>query len=167
MWTKTFIGLGSNLNQPIQQIISALNALRLLPNSQFINHSSLYRTPPLGPPNQPAYINAVAVLATQLTPIELLTQLHIIENIHGRIRSDIRWEARSLDLDILLYGQLIVKQPQLIIPHPRLHQRAFVLIPLMEIASGELWIPNVGRLHELLKLCDYTGIECLTEVVDY
>lgn len=167
MWTKTFIGLGSNLNQPIQQIISALNALRLLPNSQLINHSSLYRTPPLGPPNQPAYVNAVAILATQLTPIELLTQLHIIENNHGRTRSEVRWEARSLDLDILLYGQLIVNQPQLVIPHPRLHQRAFVLIPLMEIANGELWIPNVGRLHELLKLCDYTGIECLTEDVDY
>lgn len=161
IWTNTFIGLGSNLNQPLQQIHNALVKLATLSKSCLLRHSSLYRTPPIGPPNQPDYINAVALLATQLHPIELLQQLQHIEKSQGRIRTDIRWEARTLDLDMLLYGEMCIQEPQLTIPHPRMHQRAFVLIPLYEIADKNLWIPGIGRLEELFKTCNDSGVQRL------
>lgn len=163
MWTETFIGIGSNLNAPLQQINSALDKLKHIPNSNLLRHSSLYRTAPIGQANQPEYINAVALLNTQLSPLELLYQLQNIEISQGRIRSAIQWEARTLDLDLLLYGDCCIKYPQLSIPHPRMYQRAFVLIPLYEIADKNLWIPEVGCLEELLKTCDNTGVQRLIE----
>jgi 2-amino-4-hydroxy-6-hydroxymethyldihydropteridine diphosphokinase len=160
-WIDAFIGLGSNLNRPVQQIQSALQALQMLSQCRFIRHSSLYLTPPLGQPNQPSYVNAVAWLQTQLSPMELLMQLQIIEHNQGRVRSTVRWDARTLDLDLLLYGEWHINEPQLSIPHPHLHRRAFVLIPLHEIVNENFYIPHIGYLRDLLQMCDCTGIERL------
>jgi len=158
---RAFVGLGSNLDEPIRQVRSALIALAELPEGRLLRQSRLYRTPPLGPPGQPEYVNAVALLETQLAPLELLDRLHAIEQRQGRIRDGERWGPRSLDLDLLLYGALCLANSRLQLPHPRMHQRAFVLVPLADIAEGDLPIPGAGRLDELLRGCDRTGVEAL------
>lgn len=102
----------------------------------------------MGPPEQPDYINAVAALETALAPLELLAALRVIEQRHGRRRDGTRWGPRTLDLDILLHGELLLDTPELMLPHPGLHERAFVLYPLMDIAP-ELVIPGRGTLRAL------------------
>ncbi|KOR30524.1 hypothetical protein TI04_05425 [Achromatium sp. WMS2] len=161
--TQVYIGLGSNLESPLQQVRTALRELNALPRSQLVRHSSLYQTPAIGYTPQPDYINAVALLHTELQPLELLQQLHGIELSHGRIRSNTRWEPRTLDLDILLFGQQILHCPQLQVPHPHMHCRGFVLLPLKEVVSGNLFIPNAGYVDDLLKSCECTGIRLLLE----
>jgi 2-amino-4-hydroxy-6-hydroxymethyldihydropteridine diphosphokinase len=116
----------------------------------------------LGAPGQPDYVNAVALLETRLSPLELLDQLQHIEQQQGRIRNGVRWGPRTLDLDLLLYGGQRLLDERLCVPHPQLHQRAFVLVPLADIAEGDLPIPGAGRLEELLRRCDLTGIEPLS-----
>lgn len=143
-----YIGAGSNLNEPARQIRSARAALEATPGITVKAMSSLYQNPPLGPQDQPDYVNAVMALATALDPHELLRALQAIENRQGRIRTGERWSARTLDLDVLLYGDLRLQTDDLIVPHPRLGERAFVLIPLREIAPG-LDIPGLGPLAEL------------------
>jgi len=143
-----YIGLGSNLQQPSQQIQAALQALKQLPTTRLIGHSSLYRSPPLGPADQPDYINAVAILATELSPHALLFLLQAIETQQGRVRNGIRWGPRTLDLDILLYDNLCFTDSRLILPHPGLYERAFVLCPLYECAP-DLVLPNGQPLAEL------------------
>ncbi len=152
-----YIGLGSNLEQPLQQIQKALQALATLPQSQLISQSSLYLSKPMGPADQDDYINAAAALKTQLSPIQLLDQLQGIENRQGRVRNKQRWGARTLDLDLLLYGQQSIELPRLKVPHYGIQERAFVVFPLLEIAP-ELHLPGFGPLNRLTKTLAQQGI---------
>ncbi|WP_016915935.1 MULTISPECIES: 2-amino-4-hydroxy-6-hydroxymethyldihydropteridine diphosphokinase [Halomonadaceae] len=131
---RAYIGLGSNLDDPKGQLIRALEALAELPLCQMQGHSSLYATPPIGPQDQPDFINAVACLETRLSPLALLDQLQALEQRHRRRRLR-HWGARTLDLDLLLYGSQHCQWPRLTVPHAQMHLRAFVLVPLAELAS--------------------------------
>lgn len=155
-----FIGLGSNLDDPRQQVARALRELAELPDTTLAAQSSLYRSAPMGPPDQPAYINAVARLETRLAPEALLDALQAIEARHGRLRGDERWGPRTLDLDILLYADVRIDNPRLQVPHPGLAERNFVLQPLAEIAP-DLDIPGLGPLRDLLARCPADALERL------
>ncbi len=144
-----YIGLGSNLSEPVKQIESAILAIGKVPHSQIIQISSLYLSKPMGPQDQSDYINAVLALETSLPAIELLDVLQGIENKAGRVRKENRWGARILDLDIILYGNEVIQTDRLTIPHYGLCEREFVLLPLTEIAS-ELNLPN-GESVKLLS----------------
>lgn len=151
------VGLGSNLNDPAAQVAGALEALARLPGSRLLARSSLYRNPPMGPQDQPDYVNAAALLETALGPMEFLAQLQSIEAARGRTRGDLRWGPRTLDLDLLLWGEQILDLPGLTVPHPGLHERPFVLYPLAEI-EPDLQVPGRGALAELLATCPDGGL---------
>jgi 2-amino-4-hydroxy-6-hydroxymethyldihydropteridine diphosphokinase len=155
---RVFIGLGSNLGEPLQQLASATKALAELPESADLKVSSFYRSAPLGPQGQPNYINAVAQLTTRLDADVLLTQLQAIEQLHGRKRDGERWGARTLDLDLLLYANSVINSERLTVPHPGLAERAFVLIPLADIAEPGLTIPGFGTLRQLLANIDEKAV---------
>ncbi|MWV11663.1 2-amino-4-hydroxy-6-hydroxymethyldihydropteridine diphosphokinase [Pseudomonas sp. R-28-1W-6] len=159
---RVYIGLGSNLAEPRQQLRASLAALAALPDSRLTAVSSLYASDPLGPPDQPRYVNAVAALDTALTPLQLLDALQAIELEQGRVRKEQRWGPRTLDLDILLFGQRTLDEPRLSVPHYHMHARAFVLYPLAEIAA-DLLLPDGRTLHSLLAACPYVGLERLAE----
>ena len=149
---RAFVGLGSNLQEPVQQVRSALAALATLPGTQLVRHSSLYRSKPVGYADQPHFVNAVAELETELEPGLLLQELLRLEQRHGRVRS-VRNGPRTLDLDLLLYDAAELNEAELTLPHPRMHSRAFVLLPLAEIAP-QASIPGRGRLADLLPAVD-------------
>ena len=161
---QVYIGLGSNLGgdigdsdeTPYKQLEHGLNAIAQHPRIELIKVSSFYQTTAIGPADQPDYINAAASLETDLSPLELLDFLQSIENRQGRVRTQ-RWGPRTLDLDILLYDQLLEHSDRLTIPHPRLHQRAFVLAPLFEL-DPQLIIPNKENVRQLLANCSSQGI---------
>jgi len=132
---RSYIGLGSNLENPKGQVQQALQELAALPLSRLVASSSLYATPPVGPQDQPDFINAVACLETHLSPLALLDQLQALEQRHRR-RQLRHWGPRTLDLDLLLYGELTLHQPRLTVPHGQMHARAFVLVPLVEVATA-------------------------------
>lgn len=136
-----YIGLGSNLSEPIKQVNNAIKAIEKIEQSQVINVSSLYLSKPMGPQDQDDYINAVLALQTSLSATELLDSLQTIENDAGRIRKKNRWSARILDLDIILFGDQIINSERLTIPHYGMTEREFVLLPLAEIAPL-LQLPN-------------------------
>ena len=159
---RVYIGLGSNLDTPRQQLHSALEALAQLPHSRLVGHSSLYASDPLGPPDQPRYVNAVAALDTTLPPWDLLDALQHIEQEQGRVRKAERWGPRTLDLDILLFGERLIDDARLTVPHYHMQARPFVLYPLAELAP-ELQLPDGRTLHELLAACPFTGLERLPE----
>lgn len=145
-----YIGLGSNLEDPIQQVKTAIAELQTLPQSEFLAVSSLYQNPPLGPQDQPDFINAVASIKTELTALTLLQELKALEKKHERVRTN-RWGSpRTLDLDFLLYGDAMITAAELAVPHPGMEQRAFVLYPLAEIAP-DLKLPSGLLLQDLLK----------------
>lgn len=152
MPTAAFIGIGANLGDPQRQVLSAIDELHRLEKTRVGAVSALYRSTPMGPQDQPDYINAVCMLETGLTADMLLAVLQAIETRHGRIRSGERWGPRTLDLDILLYGDQTIDSPHLRIPHPGLAERDFVLHPLAEIAPG-LQVPGLGPIAELLRGC--------------
>ncbi len=156
---RVYIGLGSNLKHPQAQVNAAIEALSRLPESTFVAHSPWYRSKAIGPGDQPDYINGVAALETTLSPEQLLSALHQIESSQGRIRRE-RWAARTLDLDILLYGNQIVATDRLQIPHPRVHERNFVLYPLADLAPA-LIFPDGRSLADLLATCSDNGIEAI------
>ena len=158
---EVYIGLGSNMTEPRAQISRALQALSQLSASRLLKHSSLYASKPMGPQNQDNYVNAVACLQTTLAPLALLAECQNIEQQHGRARNGERWGPRTLDLDILLYAQDIVQQPELVIPHYGMKQREFVLYPLHEIAP-ELRLPCGSSLVQLLELCPLNGLQKIT-----
>jgi 2-amino-4-hydroxy-6-hydroxymethyldihydropteridine diphosphokinase len=145
---RAFVGVGANLGDPQAQVVSAIAALRELPNTQCIACSSLYASSPVDAPG-PDYVNAVVALQTTLTASQLLQALHAIEAQHGRTRSTSN-APRTLDLDLLLYGEQRSDDPALTLPHPRLHQRAFVLKPLLEIAP-QLQVDGLGPLSSWLQ----------------
>ncbi|ADI30524.1 2-amino-4-hydroxy-6-hydroxymethyldihydropteridine diphosphokinase [Methylotenera versatilis] len=158
---QAFVALGSNLANPISQVESAFAALENLPNTRVIKKSSLYKTAPIGYEaeqlNQiPDFINAVAELETDLAPLELLDALLEIENQAGRERPFPN-APRVLDCDLLLYENVSMESTKLILPHPRMHQRGFVLLPLFEIAA-QLSIPNHGKIATLIHEQQFTGI---------
>jgi 2-amino-4-hydroxy-6-hydroxymethyldihydropteridine diphosphokinase len=157
---RAYIGLGSNLATPLEQLRSALAALAALPQTDLIAHSSFYSSDPLGPADQPRYVNAVAALDTELSPLALLDALQTIELEQGRTRKAERWGPRTLDLDILLFGEHRLDEPRLIVPHYHMHARAFVLYPLAEIAPT-LHLPDGRPLRELLAACPFEGLERL------
>ena len=131
--TIAYIGIGSNLDQPRRQVLAAFTELDRLPHTRLVKKSSLYRTAPMGHADQPDFINAVAQLETGLPAERLLAELQELERRHGRKRSFPN-AARTLDLDVLLFGNATIQSPALTVPHPRMHERAFVLKPLLEIA---------------------------------
>lgn len=147
-----YIGLGSNLEDPASQVNAGYAALAALPATELIARSALYRSAPVGYSEQPDFINAVAKVETALGARELLDALLAIEFNHGRVR-DFPNAPRTLDLDLLLYGNLQLHAPGLTIPHPRMHERAFVLAPLAEIAP-QCVIPGRGKVAELLRGVD-------------
>lgn len=153
-----YIGLGSNLADPIKQIKLARAACASLAGMQELAFSSLYHSPPMGGRDQPDYVNAVMAVATELTANDLLGALQGIENDQGRIRTADRWDARTLDLDLLIYGDQQIEQPRLTVPHPGIAERAFVLYPLFEIAP-DLIVPGKGRIAELIALCPPDGLK--------
>ena len=150
MTVRAYIGIGSNLNDPVAQVREAIEELTLLPDSLLVARSSLYGCKPMGPQDQPDYVNAVVGLDTLLSPEELLQALQRIEESQGREHTGERWGARTIDLDLLLYGRRVIDTPGLQVPHPGLHERDFVIIPLAEIA-GNLNIPGRGLLTALIN----------------
>ena len=154
-----YIGLGSNLADPLRQVQQALNELATIPNTQVRARSALYRSRAIGPGDQPDYINAVALLDTELTPLDLLDALQAIEQAHQRVRIE-HWGPRTLDLDILLIDNQIIASERLAVPHPYLTQRNFVLYPLADI-SPNLRLPSGTTLSQLLAQCPLDGLERL------
>lgn len=148
-----YIGLGSNLDDPRRQLGRALEALAALPETRRVSVSSFYRSPPLGPADQPDYLNAVAGLLTRLAPADLLAALQAIETGQGRRRDGPRWGPRTLDLDLLLHGSAQLATPELTLPHPGLRERAFVLVPLAEVAPG-LRLPDGAAVARLAAAVD-------------
>jgi 2-amino-4-hydroxy-6-hydroxymethyldihydropteridine diphosphokinase len=142
------------------QLRTALEELAALPMTRLVAYSRMYASAPMGPPDQPDYVNAVAGLLTQHAPNDLLGALQAIESRHGRDRSGPRWGPRTLDLDLLAYGQSELHTPALELPHPGLHERAFVLVPLAEVAPS-LRIPGHGLVAALAARCDPAGLAVL------
>ncbi len=157
-----FVGLGSNLDNPRNQVMTALTELAALERTRMIAASSQYRSVPMGPADQPDYINAVAMLETRLEAEALLDGLQAIETGHRRVRGSERWGPRTLDLDLLLYGDERIDTPRLRVPHAGLAERNFVLYPLADIAP-DLDIPGLGPLRELIARCPQSGLERLPE----
>jgi 2-amino-4-hydroxy-6-hydroxymethyldihydropteridine diphosphokinase len=147
-----YVGLGANVGDPRAQLRTGASALTALPHTRLVACSSFYRSAPIGVAEQPDFINAVCAVDTALPAIELMRHLLEIEARLGRVRGSNRGEPRPLDLDLLLYGSETVTTPELTLPHPRLHERAFVLLPLAEIAPG-IEIPGRGPLAQLLRAC--------------
>lgn len=143
---RVFVGLGSNLDDPRGQVLRALRELEAIARTRVVRRSSLYRSEPWGIAGQPAYVNAAAELATGLDPHALLSHLFAIERAHGRRRDGTRWGPRTLDLDLLAYGDVRIDEPGLVLPHPHLHERVFALMPLAEIDPG-LAIAGIGPLR--------------------
>lgn len=153
--TFAYVALGSNLDDPCVQVEHGFEALAALPGTALSARSRLFRTPPWGFVEQPDFINAVARVETSLPPRQLLAALLDVESRAGRVRG-VRNGPRVLDLDLLLYDDLRLDEPGLVIPHPRLHERAFVLLPLADIAP-ELVVPGYGRVADLLSGVDASG----------
>lgn len=154
---RVYLALGSNLADPLHQVQSALDALAAIPQSRLVACSSLYRTPPYGPADQPDYLNAAVALDTELSPEALLDHTQRIELEQGRVRKDHRWGPRTLDLDIMLFGDLTLATTRLTVPHYDMHNRAFMLLPLREIAP-DLHLPDGTRIADLLAPLDSSAI---------
>ena len=148
LWRPAYVGLGSNLDDPARQVEAAFARLAAVVGSRLVARSGMWHTAPLGPPDQPGFVNAVAGLLTTLEPQALLGELQAIERAQGKTAPAERWGPRRIDLDLLLLGDLCRDESGLRLPHPGLHQRNFVLYPLAEIAP-ELWVPGHGRVREL------------------
>ena len=158
--STVFVALGSNLDQPLTHVQRALRDIEELPETALVKLSALYETAPVGIKDQPVFVNAVAQVATMLSPHDLLARLHAIEVQHGRRRSSISEQKngpRTLDLDILIFNESQIDERGLTLPHPRMHERAFVLVPLVEIAP-EVIIPGKGFAKVCLAALDTTGV---------
>lgn len=155
-----YVALGSNLDDPRMQVERALAALGALPATRCVLRSSLYRSPPFGPVDQPEFVNAVAGLLTELEPAPMLDALKNLESQLGRARPVVRWGPRRIDLDLLVHGETRIDTDGLRLPHPGIAERAFVLVPLAEIAP-DLEVPHVGRVRTLLARVSTEGVERL------
>lgn len=157
-----YIGLGGNLGGPAECLRRARKAVAAIPQVRETAFSSLYRSAPMGPQDQPEYVNAVMAVETDLPPLDLLRALQAVETAFGRVRIGERWGPRTLDLDILLYGRQILDTEFLVVPHPGLSLREFVLYPLLEIAPG-LEIPGQCRVDDLARRCPLRGLMRMEE----
>ncbi|XBS70577.1 2-amino-4-hydroxy-6-hydroxymethyldihydropteridine diphosphokinase [Acerihabitans sp. KWT182] len=155
--TPVWLAIGSNLAEPLRQVDAALAALSLLPQTRLTACSSYYRSRPLGPQDQPDYLNAVAALTTALSPEALLNHTQAIERRQGRVRKDNRWGPRTLDLDILLFGGRQIHSERLTVPHYDMKNREFMLYPLSELAP-DLIFPDGQRLAALLAQVPLNGL---------
>jgi 2-amino-4-hydroxy-6-hydroxymethyldihydropteridine diphosphokinase len=155
--TLAYIALGSNQASPLEQVSSALDALAAIPQSRMVATSSFYRTPPLGPQDQPDYLNAAVVLDTDLSAEALLDHTQRIELEHGRVRKEERWGPRTLDLDLMLFGDEVMHTDRLTVPHYDMKNRAFMLVPLLEIAP-ECRFPDGQSVAEILVRLSLEGI---------
>lgn len=160
VWRPAYIALGSNLADPRRQVETALTQLALLPGTRLVLRSRPWRSAPLGPQDQPDFVNAVAGLLTLREPRELLEDLRGLERRMGKVEPAVRWGPRLIDLDLLLVGDARSDEPGLRLPHPGLHRRNFVLYPLAEIAPM-LWVPGHGRVSALLGQVRGDGLEAL------
>ncbi|MFO1379519.1 MAG: 2-amino-4-hydroxy-6-hydroxymethyldihydropteridine diphosphokinase [Chitinivorax sp.] len=156
---RAYIGLGSNLEQPQQQVSAAMLALGDMPQTRLLVRSSLYHSAPVGYADQPDFVNAAALIETALAPQALLQALLVLEQQFGRVRTFLN-APRTLDLDILLYDDLLIADTNLVVPHPRMHERAFVLLPLAELAA-DLQIPGKGPISEWLHRCGDQSVQRL------
>lgn len=156
LWVPAYVGVGSNMGDPAARVRAAFAELAALPDTQLIATSRLYRTAPFGPVVQGDFINAVAGLLTQLSATELLTRLRGIENAAGRVREQ-RWGPRTLDLDLLVFGDARIDTAELVVPHPGIAERVFVLAPLHDVAPA-LEVPGLGRVELLRRRVDDAGI---------
>lgn len=154
---RVYIALGSNQAMPLQQVKTALEALDHLPRTRLVACSPFYRTKPLGPQDQPDFLNAVVALDTSLPPEQLLDHTQAIERNQGRVRKEQRWGPRTLDLDIMLYGSQVITTDRLIVPHYGLKEREFMLYPLSDIAP-DLIFPDGEALSARLKYVDKNGL---------
>lgn len=157
---RVYIGIGSNLETPVKQVLQGWLAMHALPDTHCLNLSGLFVSTAVGPGSQPDYINAAASLTTQLSPIELLDALQSIEHRQKRVREQ-RWGPRTLDLDILLIDDTIIDHPRLQVPHPRLQERNFVLAPLLDL-NPTLTLPGGTSLQTLLRQCGDSGLSRFT-----
>lgn len=155
--SRAWLGLGANLGDPVAQVEAALAQIALLPDTRLIARSSLYRSAPVGPAGQPDYCNAVCELETTLAPEALLDAVLAIEVVHGRVRDGTRWTARRLDIDLLHLDGIALDTPRLSLPHPQLHLRNWVVVPLAEI-TPDLSIPGVGSVSELARQLGTEGM---------
>jgi 2-amino-4-hydroxy-6-hydroxymethyldihydropteridine diphosphokinase len=159
-WQPAYVGLGSNLSDPRRQVETAFEALAAIDGTRLVLRSSLWLSRPMGPQDQPEYVNAVAGLLTQKKTRELLAELQAIERRMGKTGPEVRWGPRLIDLDLLVSGDTPVDEPGLRLPHPGVPQRNFVLYPLAEIAA-ELWVPGLARVGALRERVSGEGIERL------
>ncbi len=160
MSTSAWVGLGSNLDNPLQQLHLALEALNQLPETTLADASPVYRSRPVGPSDQPDFLNMAARLETTLPASTLLQQLLAIEDAQGRVRTRV-WGPRVLDLDLLLYGRESIAEPGLTVPHPELPNRDFVLRPLLDLDPA-LSLPDGRRIDDLLRSCPDNGLTPVT-----
>jgi 2-amino-4-hydroxy-6-hydroxymethyldihydropteridine diphosphokinase len=159
MSVRVYIGLGSNLAEPAEQLRSALDALDKAEGTRLAAVSGFYASDSLLP-GQPRYTNAVAALDTTLEPLQLLDALQTIENDQGRVRQE-RWGPRTLDLDVLLFGQQVLDSPRLTVPHYHMHARPFVLYPLAELVPADFVLADGRSLAQMLSACPFSGLERL------
>lgn len=157
---RAYVGIGSNWDDPHSQVLRTIAELDDIPSSCCVRCSALYRSRPMGPADQPDFINAVAAVDTSLPPRRLLERLHDLETRHGRVRNGRPWGPRTLDLDLLIYGDIRIADDVLTVPHPGLLQRDFVLHPLYEIAP-DLDLPGHGPIARYLATCASHGLERL------
>ena len=159
-WFPAYVGLGSNLNGPARQLASAFDLLAEIPETRLLRRSSLYRSAPFGGIEQPDFINAAAALLTRLPAGDLLRELQRIEQQRGRERGEVRWGPRVLDLDLLVYSDQRINDPELIVPHPGIAERNFVLLPLQEVAPG-LSVPGLGLVKHIRANLEEPEISCI------
>lgn len=164
-WVPAYVALGSNLDGPERQIETALKRLAGIPRTQCVLASRQYASQPMGPQQQPRFVNAAAGLLTQLSPRDLLDELKRIEREMGRTPPPMRWGPRRIDLDLLLYAGVKMQEPDLTLPHPGIHERNFVLYPLADIAPA-LLIPGRGAVDELARQLGTAGLEPLMRAAD-
>ena len=152
MTIRVYIGIGSNLDNPVAQVLEAVEELEMIPDTILAERSTLYSARPMGPEDQPDYVNAVVAMDTLLSADEIHKALIRIEDLQGRVREGEKWGPRIIDLDLLLYGNSTIDTATLTVPHPGMHERDFVIIPLEEVA-GNLKIPGRGNLYSLINKC--------------
>ncbi|MGQ0384176.1 MAG: 2-amino-4-hydroxy-6-hydroxymethyldihydropteridine diphosphokinase [Gammaproteobacteria bacterium] len=159
-WRPAYVALGSNRDGPARQVEAAMAALATIPETRLVSRSRLWKSRPMGPRDQPDFVNAAAALLTALEPPALLAALAAIEKRMGRVEPPVRWGPRVIDLDLLAVGADLRQEAGLTLPHPGLHQRNFVLYPLAEIAP-DLWVPGQGRVAALRRRIPGDGLEAL------
>ena len=157
VWIPAYVGLGGNLDDPERQVLLGLDRLGDLPGSLLVSRSSLYVSAPMGPIAQPDFVNAAAGLLTRLSPREMLAELKSLEAALGREPAGERWGPRRIDFDLLVHGTSRLSEDGLEVPHPGIAERAFVLVPLAEIAP-ELEVPGLGRVRALLEKLDTSDV---------